>query len=196
MPAMFRWMATIQPGYREAWAASGRCSSGERRLVVGRVGEPRLPRAVPRPVDVDGPARAAAPRASRSGRRKRASAAWRPTSRDWPWPTAAWTRLDLAEVSRPRRRGLDRPKRWALSLADVAADSDRHAAAVAGASARALSALAERPPGCSSRCCGSSTSCWPARARPLAPEARPPVEPCAIGRPGRRLARSILARTP
>ena len=57
---MLRWMATIQPGYREPWAAVG-CGAprAERRLVVGRVGQPGLPRTVHRPGDDDrAPARA------------------------------------------------------------------------------------------------------------------------------------------
>jgi hypothetical protein len=41
----------------------------------------------------------------------------------------------------------DRPIWWAASLADVAARSDDHAAVVAGAVARALPALADRPSG-------------------------------------------------
>jgi hypothetical protein len=41
--------------------------------------------------------------------------------------------------------GCDRPNRWAISLADVAAESDAHAVAVAVAIAETLPALTERP---------------------------------------------------
>jgi hypothetical protein len=40
---------------------------------------------------------------------------------------------------------LDRPQRWALSLADVAEDSDEHARVVAEAIARVLPDLRDRP---------------------------------------------------
>ena len=61
----------------------------ERRLVVGRVGEPRLPRAVHRPGDGDRLRTRGAPRDRARARRRRASAASRPTWPGWRSPMAA-----------------------------------------------------------------------------------------------------------
>ncbi len=90
-PAMLRWMATIQPGYRETWAAIGSLRArSERRLVVGRVGQPSVPRAVRRPGRrPSGPTRAPS-WGSPSARRRRASAVSRATSCGPRSMTAAW----------------------------------------------------------------------------------------------------------
>ena len=106
------------------------------------------------------------------------------------------TAADLAEgLTAAAAVACDRPNRWALSLADVAADSDGHAAAVAEAIARTLPALAERPPAklvpllrlLDELLAGSGTA--PAEA------ARGPLERiAATGGQAGRLARSILSR--
>ena len=109
-------------------------------LVIGRnvdwwsggVGEPRVPRAVPRAPAGAGPARAGAARLSRWARRMPANAAWRRTLRASRSPTVDLMQLGLAQgFAAAAAVQLDRPQRWALSLADVAAESVSHARVVA-----------------------------------------------------------------
>lgn len=146
-PAILRWIATIQPGYREAWAAVG-------SLLIGRnvdwwsaewgnraFLEPFLD-----PVTRIGPnARtliAIALGAKEAGERGLAS--------DVAGIALADGRLasgDLAAgLAAAAAVACDRPNRWAHSLAEVAAVSSEHALAVAEAAGRVLPALSERPP--------------------------------------------------
>ena len=89
----------------------------------------------------------------------------------------------------------DRPNRWALSLADVAAVSDLHAAAVAEAISGVLPALAERPPAKLVPLLRLLDELLAGAGSTPAPVARPPLEQLAgAGGQAGRLARSILAR--
>ena len=88
-PAMFRWMATIQPGDREAWSAIG-------ALLIARNVDwwsaEWANRAFLEPF-IEPFARsvrtAGCSSASRSGGRRPESEAWRPTSHASPWPMVA-----------------------------------------------------------------------------------------------------------
>ncbi len=195
-PAMFRWIATVQPGYREVWSAIG-------SLLMGRnvdwwsaewanraFLEPFLD-----PVTPVGPhARvllSIALGAKEAGERGLATDVVRLALGD-----GRLTGPSLAEgLTATVAVACDRPSRWALSLADVAAESDGHAASVAGAIALTLAALVERPPAklvpllrlLDELLAGSGTA--PAEA------ARGPLERvAATGGQAGRLARSILAR--
>jgi hypothetical protein len=145
-PVTLRWMATIQPGDRETWAAVGAMSMaqnldwwsalwGNRAFL-----EPFLD-----PVTRMGPqaARLAgiALGAKEAGERGLAADVVALALADGRL-TAATLAAGLTAAA---ALGCDRPNRWALSLADVAAHSDGQAA-VAEAVARALPALADRPP--------------------------------------------------
>jgi hypothetical protein len=89
----------------------------------------------------------------------------------------------------------DRPNRWALSLADVAADSDAHASAVAEAIALTLPALAERPAAKLVPLLRLFDELLAATATPPAKVARPSLQRLAgAGGQAGRLARSILSR--
>ena len=85
---MFRWMATIQPGYREAWSAIGALliarnvdwwsAEWANRAFLEPFIEP-----LPRSVHMGGLLLGLA-----LGGRRPASEAWRPTSCAWPSPMA------------------------------------------------------------------------------------------------------------
>jgi hypothetical protein len=195
-PAMLRWMATIQPGYREAWAAVGSA------LLARNVDwwsaewanlaflEPFID-----PVTTIGShARALlgiALGAKEAGERGLATDVVRLALGD-----GRMTASDLAEgLSAAAAAACDRPNRWALSLADVAATSDAHAAAVAEAVAAALPALAERPPAKLVPLLRALDEILAGTSTPPAPAARAVLATLASsGGQAGRLARSVLAR--
>jgi hypothetical protein len=145
-PSMLRWVATIQPGYREPWAAIGglriarnvdwwSAEWGNRAFL-----EPFID-----PVSPIGPhARQMLGLAlgqKEAGERGLATDVVRLALAD-----GRLTPPDLAEgLTAAAALDCDRPNRWAISLADVAAESDAHAVAVAEAIAGAMPALDERP---------------------------------------------------
>jgi len=146
-PAMLRWMATIRPGDRETWAAVGGITIGRNtdwwsaewgnRAFL----EPYLD-----PVTSIGPHAGTlvgiALGAKEAGERGLATDVARLALAD-----GRLTASTLAEgLTTAAAARCDRPNRWAVSLADVAADSRRHAAAVAAAIAASLPALVDRPP--------------------------------------------------
>jgi hypothetical protein len=147
-PAMFRWMATIQPGDREVWAAVGSLLIGRNldwwsaewanRAFLEPFLEPWTPLG-PHGLALVGIALGA----KEAGERGLAADVARLAIQDG--------RLDAEGLARGLSAatavGLDRPQRWARSLADVAADSHGHARAVAGGIGRALPVLRGRPPG-------------------------------------------------
>ena len=107
------------------------------------------------------------------------------------------------DAARPRRGavrggaaiGRDRPNRWALSLADVAALSNDHAAAVASAVGRTMPALAERPPAKLVPLLRLLDETSAASGSAPDPAAGPPLSTiAATGGQAGRLARSILGR--
>ena len=102
----------------------------------------------------------------------------------------------LAEaLSEAARIGCDRPNRWALSLADVAAYSNDHAAAVASAVGRTMPALAERPPAKLVPLLRLLDETSAASGSAPDPAAGPPLSTiAATGGQAGRLARSILGR--
>jgi hypothetical protein len=195
-PAMFRWMATIQPGYREVWAAIG-------SLLIGRnvdwwsaewgnraFLEPFLD-----PWTALGPHAlqllGIALGAKEAGERGLATDVGR--------LAIAEDRLDADGLARGLAAtvsiALDRPQRWALSLADVAAESDRHAGVVADGIGAALSAIAGRPPRSLVPLLRLVDELLAGTGRPLSAEARPTLEALAkSGGQAGRLPRSILAR--
>ena len=144
---MLRWMATIQPGYRETWAAIGAlliarnvdwwsAEWGNRAFL-----EPFID-----PVTSIGPhARTLLGLAlgqKEAGERGLATDVVRLAIAD-----GRLSASDLAEgLTAAAAIDCDRPNRWAISLAEVAASTDAHAVAVATAIARTLPALADRPP--------------------------------------------------
>ncbi|TAJ99913.1 MAG: hypothetical protein EPO36_10415 [Chloroflexota bacterium] len=145
-PAMLRWMATIQPGYREAWAAVG---SGPLARNVDWWSAEWANRVYLEPF-VD-PVTSLGPQARRlvgialgareAGERGLAADIVRMALAD-----GRLTASDLAEgLTAAAAVAVDRPNRWAESLAAVATDSPGHAGAVAEAIAGVLPALAERP---------------------------------------------------
>jgi hypothetical protein len=146
-PVMFRWMATIQPGYREAWSAIG-------SLLIGRNldwwSAEWANRAFLEPFIE--PFASIGPHGSMLlglalGQKE---AGERGLATDVVRLALANGRLsasDLAEgLSATVALACDRPSRWAISLADVAGHSDANARAVAEAIGRTLPALAGRPP--------------------------------------------------
>lgn len=195
-PAMFRWTATIQPAYREVWAAVGSLLIGANvdwwsadwanRAFLEPFLEPWSALG-PHALTLLGIALGA----KEAGERGLATDVGRLAIADG--------RLDAAGLGRGLAAAtavqLDRPQRWALSLADVAADSDRHAAAVAAGIAGALPSVVARPPGRLVPLLRLLDELLAqTRGRPSV-EARPPIE--ALSRSGGqagRLARSILAR--
>lgn len=89
----------------------------------------------------------------------------------------------------------DRPNRWAVSLADVAVESSDHAAAVAEAIARSLSALAGRPPAKLVPVLRLLDELLAGTGRPPAEDGRPALERLMVsGGQAGRLSRSILSR--
>lgn len=193
---MLRWMATIQPGDRTAWAAVG-------SLVLARnidwwsaewanraFLEPFVD-----PTTTIGPhARlllAIALGAKEAGERGLAA--------DVVGLGLADGRLTAPELGEgltaSAEIGCDRPIRWATSLADVAGGSDRHRAGVAEAVGRALPALADRPPAKLVPLLRLLDELLAATGGSVVAEARPVLERLAgsSGRAG-RLARVIVAR--
>jgi hypothetical protein len=147
-PAMFRWMATIQPGYREVWAAVGSLLIGRNvdwwsaewgnRAFLEPFLEPWTALG-PHALELLGIALGA----KEAGERGLASDIARLAMADG--------RLDAVGLAQGMVAAaaveLDRPQRWALSLADVSVESDGHARIVAEAIARALLDLGGRPGG-------------------------------------------------
>jgi len=197
-PAMFRWMATIQPGYREVWGAVG-------SLLIGRnldwwsaewanraFLEPFL-----EPWAALGSHATAllgiALGAKESGERGLATDVARLAIADGRLDGAGLTRgfASAAAVE------LDRPLRWAQSLADVAAASDGHVRVVADGLAGALPSIALRPAGSLVPALRLLDELLAATPRRLPDDARSTVEALSrsAGQAG-RLARSILAREP
>jgi hypothetical protein len=195
-PAMLRWMATIQPGYREAWAAVGSAllarnvdwwsAEWANRAFL----EPFID-----PVTTIGPhARALlgmALGAKEAGERGLATDVVRLALGD-----GRLTASDLAEGLRAAAAvACDRPNRWALALADIAATSDAHAAAIAEAIAGILPALAERPPARLVPLLRAFDEILAGTGETPAPAARTALASLAkSGGQAGRLARSILAR--
>jgi hypothetical protein len=146
-PAMLRWMATIQPGYREPWAAIGALAIARNvdwwsaewanRAFLEPLTEPFA--------QIGSHARtmlALALGQKEAGERGLATDVVRLALAD-----GRLTSRDLADgLTVATALACDRPNRWALSLADVARDSEANASAVAEAIGRTLPALAGRPP--------------------------------------------------
>jgi hypothetical protein len=146
-PAMFRWMATIQPGYREAWSAIGALlvarnvdwwsAEWANRAFLEPLLEPFAPIG-PHGQMLLGLAlgqKEAGERGLATDVARLAVADGRLGAVDLADGLAATVALDC-----------DRPNRWAVSLADVAGHSDVTARVIAEAIGRTLPALAERPP--------------------------------------------------
>jgi uncharacterized protein DUF6493 len=195
-PAMFRWIGTIQPGYREVWSAVGTLLIGHNvdwwsaEWANRTFLEPFID-----PVTSIGPhARTLlgiALGAKEAGERGLATDVVRLALAD-----GRITAPDLAEgLTAAAAVVCDRPNRWALSLADVAASSDAHAAAVAEAVALSLPALAERPPAKVVPLLRLLDELLAGISAPVAADARPPLERLLqTGGQAGRLARSILSR--
>jgi len=195
-PSMLRWMATIQPGARETWAAVGALHLGRNtdwwsaEWANRAFLEPFVD-----PVTAIGPhARTLvgiALGARDAGERGIATDVARLALAD-----GRLTAMSLAEGLRTAAvAACDRPNRWAVSLADVAADSPAHAAAVAEAIARTLPALADRPPAKLVPLLRLLDELLAATAGQAAPDGRAALERLAAGGgQGGRLARSALAR--
>jgi hypothetical protein len=195
-PAMYRWIATVQPGYREVWSAIG-------SLLMGRnvdwwsaewanraFLEPFLD-----PVTPVGPhARtllSIALGAKEAGERGLASDVVRLALAD-----GRLTASDLAEgLTATVAVACDRPNRWALSLADVAAAPDGHAASVAEAIAMTLGSLAGRPPAKLVPLLRLLDELLAGTGSAVASDAREPLgRLAAAGGQAGRLARSIVTR--
>jgi hypothetical protein len=193
---MFRWMATIQPGYREAWSAIGAVliarnvdwwsAEWANRAFLEPLVEPFAP--------IGSHGRmllGLALGAKEAGERGLAA--------DIAGLAIADGRLaadGLAEgLTATVALACDRPNRWALALAEVASQSDRHATAVAEAIGRTLPALAERAPAKLVPLLRLLDELLAGTGRSPAEAARPVLEAIAssAGQAG-RLARSILAR--
>jgi hypothetical protein len=195
-PAMLRWMATIQPGDRETWSATG-------SLPIARnldwwsaewANRAYLEPFVDAVTPIGPHARTLigiALGAKEAGERGLAGDVASLGLAD-----GRITAGTLAEgLCAAAALACDRPNRWTLSLADVAAGSEDHAAAVAEALGRTLPALADRPPAklvpllrlldeLLARTGGRATDA-----------ARPPLAAlAAAGGQAARLARSIQAR--
>jgi len=195
-PAMFRWMATIQPGYREAWSAIGAV------LIARNVDwwsaewanraflEPLL-----QPFAPIGPhgrmLLGLALGQKEAGERGLATDVVRKAVAD-----GRLRAVDLAEgLAATVPIACDRPSRWAISLADVAAHSDANATVVAEAFGRTLPALGERPPAKLVPLLRLLDELLASTGAPPVEDARPSLE--RLGRASgqaSRLARSILAR--
>jgi hypothetical protein len=195
-PTMLRWMAAIQPGDRESWSAVG-------ALTIARnidwwsaewANRAFLEPFVDPTTGIGSHAQlllAIALGAKDAGERGLAA--------DIVGLALADGRLAAAELGqglvRATEIGCDRPGRWAVSLADVAARSDGHAGAVAEAVARALPALADRPPGKLVPLLRLLDELLASSGGPPASVAGPVLERFAgAGGQTGRLARSIVAR--
>jgi len=195
-PAMFRWMATIQPGYREPWSAIGAL------LIARNVDwwsaewanraflEPFL-----EPFAQIGPhgrlLLGLALGQKEAGERGLATDVVRSAVAD-----GRLTAVDLAEgLTATVALACDRPNRWALSLADVAGHSDASASVVAEAIGRTLPALGDRPPAKLVPWLRLLDELLAGTGNPPVEDARPALEVLgrARGQAG-RLARSILSR--
>lgn len=193
---MTRWIATIQPGYREVWAAIG-------SLLIGRnvdwwsaewanraFLEPFLESWAelgPHALEL----LAIALGAKEAGERGLAADVARLAIADARLDATGLARAFAAAASLK----LDRPQRWAQSLADVAADSDRHAGAVAEVIARSLGAVRDRPAGSLVPLLRLLDELLAAIGCPVVDQARPQLETLgSSGGQAGRLARSILAR--
>ena len=188
-PAMFRWMATIQPGYREAWSAIGAL------LIARNVDwwsaewanraflEPFL-----EPFADDRAARADAARARARGRRRPASGVSRPTSPGWRSRTVGLTAAGLAEgltatVALELRSAEPMGPVARRCRAQIRTPTPRSSPRRSGGPCRPSPSARRRS---SSRCSGSSTSCWPGPApRPSRWRAPVPRAPRRRGRSGR-----------
>ena len=195
-PAMFRWMATIQPGYREAWSAIGALliarnvdwwsAEWANRAFLEPLLEPFAP------IGPHG-------RVLLGLALGQKEAGERGLATDVVRQAVADGRLDAAGLAEGLTATValacDRPNRWALSLADVAGHSDNNARVVAEAIGRTMPDLAERPPGKLVPLLRLLDELSAATNNPLVEEARPALEHLgrATGQAG-RLARSILAR--
>jgi hypothetical protein len=195
-PAMYRWMGTIQPGYREAWSAIGGLlmarnvdwwsAEWANRAFLEPFVDPLTPLG-PHARTMIGIALGA----KEAGERGLATDIARLALAD-----GRLTASDLAQgLTAAAAVACDRPNRWALSLADVAAHSGRHAAAVAEAIAQSLPALAERPSAKLVPLLRLLDELLAGTGTPPAEEARPPLERfVGAGAQAGRLARSILSR--
>jgi Family of unknown function (DUF6493) len=195
-PAMLRWMATIQPGDRETWAATGSLpiarnidwwsAEWANRAYL----EPFVDAVTP--IGPHGRALVGiALGAKEAGERGLATDVATLALGD-----GRLTASTLAEGLRAAAAiSCDRPNRWALSLADVAAPSDDHAAAVADAIGRTLPALAGRPPAKLVPLLRLLDELTAGTGAPAPTDARPVLEDIgAAGGQAGRLARSVLAR--
>lgn len=193
---MTRWIATIQPGYREVWAAIG-------SLLIGRnldwwsaewgnraFLEPFLDPWTDlesHAIELIGIALGA----KEAGERGLAS--------DVARLAIAGGRLEAAGLARGFAAAatlkLDRPQRWAQSLADVAADSDRHTGVVAESIARSLGAVRERPGASLVPVLRLLDELLAETGSRVVEAAHPDLEALgSLGGQAGRLARSILAR--
>lgn len=193
---MLRWMATIQPGDREAWSAVGALTIARN---IDWWSAEWANRAFLEPfVDPTSPigphARlliAIALGAKEAGERGLAA--------DVVALALADSRLDAAGLAEGLTGAAevtaDRPNRWAVSLADAAASSDRYVAAVAEAVGRALPSLASRPAAKLVPLLRLLDELLAGPGSAPAPEARPLLERLSGGGGhARRLARTILSR--
>jgi hypothetical protein len=195
-PAMVRWIATIQPGHREPWAAIG-------SLLMGRNidwwSAEWANRVILEPF-VD-PATSIGPHARTLlgialGAKE---AGERGLAIDVVSLALADGRLTAATLAEGLMAAAavacDRPNRWAISLADVGAVSREHAAAVADALGCSLPALADRPAAKLVPLLRLFDELLAGTGGSAAEAARPPLERL-IGAGGQagRLARSIASR--
>jgi hypothetical protein len=194
--AMPRWIATIQPGDREAWSAAGSLlmarnvdwwsAEWANRVFL----EPFIDPATsigPHARTLLGIALAA----KEAGERGLAADVVRLTLAD-----GRLTGSTLGEsLTAAATVGCDRPNRWARSLADVAGASDDHAAMVAEGIANSLPALAGRPQAKLVPLLRLLDELLADTGRPAVEAARPPLETLlSAGGDAGRLARSIVSR--
>jgi hypothetical protein len=195
-PAMLRWMATIQPGDRESWSAVGALTLARNidwwsaewanRVFLEPFVDPTSP--------IGPQARlliAIGLGAKEAGERGLAADVVGLALSD-----GRLTAHELAEgLTGAAAVSADRPNRWAVSLADAAARSDVHAAAVAEAVGRALPALATRPAAKLVPLLRLLDELLAGTGSAPAAVARPDLERLAgAGGQGGRLARSVLSR--
>ena len=195
-PAMLRWMATIQPGDRETWSVTGSLPIARN---IDWWSAEWANRAYLEPfvdaVTTIGPhARTLigiALGAKEAGERGLAGDVASLALADGRLVAAT-----LAEgLSGAAALACDRPNRWALSLADVAAASEDHASAVAEAIGRALPALADRAPARLVPLLRLLDELLAGTGDRVFETARPSLERlAAAGGQAARLARSIQAR--
>jgi hypothetical protein len=195
-PVMFRWIATIQPGYREAWAALGALQIARNvDWWSARWGNRAFLEPFLEPFAPIGPhgrmLLGLALGQKEAGERGLATDVTRLALAD-----GRVTASDLAEgLTATVAVACDRPNRWALSLADVAAESDAQAVAVAEALALTLPALAERPAAKLVPFLRLLDELMADTGTPPVEDARPALERLAgAGGQAGRLARSILSR--